>query len=76
MLSLALIEGAFCLDDDLLGLFDFAESEDFAGLAAGLFLFVWAVLGVSRPPGFCAKAGCEKMRMEKMEETKETEVRR
>lgn len=54
------------------GLRDFsvlAELPDFAGPASDFFLFVWADLGDSRPAGFCAKAHCEKMRTEKMEET-------
>jgi hypothetical protein len=62
MVSFALTEFDFGLDVVLRGLSCLVE---FAGAPPDLFLAVLAVLGGSRPPGFCAKELGAKARMEK-----------
>jgi hypothetical protein len=64
------------LDAGLPGLSALALPADLSGLAADLFLSVRAGLGASRPAGLCAKAPREKMRMERIEETKKIEKQR
>jgi hypothetical protein len=72
----SVLEPSVLEEDGLRGLPDWAEFADFAGRAPGLFLSPLDDLGVSRPPGVCAKAVCEKLKMKKMEETKRIEDRR